>query len=86
MKPLAFNSTPLIYITKIGLSQIFEELEDEKLTSLSVKREVVDEGKRKGVADAMILERLFEKGIFKVVKPENKFFRNSFADKWTSRE
>jgi hypothetical protein len=57
VKPLVFNATPLIYLTKVGLSRIFEELKDEKLTSPSVKREVVDEGKRKGVADAIILEQ-----------------------------
>jgi len=74
MKPLVFNSTPLIYITKIGLSRIFEELKGEKLTSPSVKHEVVDEGKRKGVADAIILDRLFQKGVFKVVKPGNASF------------
>ncbi|MCS7114433.1 MAG: DUF3368 domain-containing protein [Candidatus Bathyarchaeota archaeon] len=74
MKPLVFNSTPLIYITKIGLSRIFEELKDEKLTSPSVKREVVDEGKRKGVADAVILDKLFQKDVFKVVKPKNTSF------------
>ncbi|MBX5321274.1 MAG: DUF3368 domain-containing protein [Candidatus Bathyarchaeia archaeon] len=71
MKPLVFNSTPLIYITKIGLSRIFEELKGEKFTSPSVKREVVDKGKRKGLADAIILEKLFQKDIFKVVKPRN---------------
>ena len=74
MKPLVFNSTPLIYITKIGLSRIFEELKGEKLTSSTVKREVVDEGKRKGIADAIILENLFQKGVLKIVKPKNTSF------------
>ncbi|MGB9959705.1 MAG: DUF3368 domain-containing protein [Candidatus Bathyarchaeales archaeon] len=74
MKPLVFNSTPLIYITKIGLSRIFEELEGEKLTSPSVKSEVVDEGKRKGVVDAILLDKLFQNDYFKVVKPESTSF------------
>ena len=74
MKPLVFNATPLIYLTKVGLSKIFEELKDEKLTSPSVKREVVDEGKRKGVADAIILDKLFLKGVFKVVEPKDEGF------------
>ncbi|MEM3693160.1 MAG: DUF3368 domain-containing protein [Candidatus Bathyarchaeia archaeon] len=74
MRPLVFNSTPLIYITKIGWRRIFEELEGEKLTSPSVKREVVDEGKCKGVADAIILDKLFQKDIFKVVNPKNTSF------------
>lgn len=78
MKLLVFNSTPLIYITKVGLSIIFEKLEGEKLTSPTVKHEVVDGGKRKGVADAIILDELFQKNIFKVVKPENAIFLETF--------
>jgi len=77
VKPLVFNATPLIYLTKVGLSRIFEQLKDEKLTSPSVKREVVDEGKRKGVADAIILEKLFLKGVFKIVEPKDKNFLES---------
>ncbi|MEJ5327430.1 MAG: DUF3368 domain-containing protein [Candidatus Bathyarchaeia archaeon] len=77
MKKLVFNATPLIYLTKIGLSRIFEELKDEKLTSPSVKREVVNEGKRKGVADAIILDKLFLKGVFKIVEPKDKNFLES---------
>ena len=77
MKPLVFNATPLIYLTKVGLSKIFEELKDEKLTSPSVKREVVDEGKRKGVADAIVLDKLFLKCVFKVVEPKDKNFLES---------
>jgi len=74
VKPLVFNATPLIYVTKIGLSKIFEELKDEKLTSPHVKREVVDEGKRKGVSDAIILEKMFKNDVFKVVEIKNKNF------------
>jgi len=74
VKPLVFNATALIYLTKMGLSKIFEELRGEKLTFPSVKREVVDEGKSKGVADAIILDKLFLKGVFKVVEPKDKNF------------
>jgi len=74
VKPLVFNATPLIYLTKIGLSKIFEELKNEKLTSPSVKREVVDEVKRKGIADAIVLDKLFLKGVFKIVEPKDKVF------------
>jgi predicted nucleic acid-binding protein len=61
----------------VGLIRIFEQLKDEKLTSPSVKREVVDEGKRKGVADAIILDKLFLKGVFKIVEPKDKNFLES---------
>lgn len=72
MKPLVFNSTPLIYLTKIGLSKVFEDLKNEKYTSPKVKREVVDKGKSKGVPDALILEKMFESNVFKVIEPKDK--------------
>lgn len=74
MKLLVFNSTPLIYLTKVGLSKIFENLKGEKVTSQEVKREVVDEGKRKGVPDAVVLEKLFSSKVFRVVEPTDKEF------------
>ena len=80
MKPLVFNATPLIYITKVGLSKIFEDLKDEKLTSPHVKREVVDEGKRKGVPDAIILEKMFTNNVFKVVDTKDEEFLESLLE------
>jgi len=80
VKPLVFNATPLIYITKIGLSKIFEELKDEKLTSPHVKREVVDEGKRKGVPDAIILGKMFKNNVFKVTETKNQKFLESLLE------
>jgi len=80
VKPLVFNATPLIYPTKVGLSNVFEDLKGEKLTSPSVKREVVDEGKRKGIPDAIILEKLFKTALFKVVEPRNKKFLASLLE------
>ena len=74
MKPLVFNSTPLIYLSKAGLSGIIEILQDEKLTSPLVKIEVVNTGKQKGVPDAFALEKLFEKGVFKLCNPKDKLF------------
>jgi len=80
VKSLVFNSTPLIYLTKIGLSKILEDLQNEKLTSSHVKREVVDEGKRKGVPDAIILEKLFQNAVFKIAEPKNKEFLASLLE------
>jgi predicted nucleic acid-binding protein len=74
VKPLVFNSTPLIYIVKIGLSNIFEALNSENLTSPQVKKEIVDKGKLKGVPDAIVLEKLFENNVFRVVKPKDQEF------------
>jgi predicted nucleic acid-binding protein len=74
LKPLVFNSTPLIYLSKSGLSGIIENLQEEKLTSPLVKAEVVDKGKQKGVPDAIALEKLFENGVFKLCNPKDKLF------------
>jgi len=79
LKPLVFNSTPLIYLAKAGLSGIIEKLSEEKLTSLLVKAEVVDEGKQKGVPDAIVLEKLFEKGVFNLYNPIDKLFLMSLS-------
>lgn len=70
MKPLVFNATPLIYITKVGLGKVFEDLGNEKLTSPQVKREVVGAGKGKGIPDAIILEKMFQNNVFKVTPPK----------------
>jgi len=74
LKPLVFNSTPLIYLSKAGLSGIIENLQEEKLTSPLVKVEVVDKGKQKGVPDAIALEKLFENGVFRLCNPKDKLF------------
>jgi predicted nucleic acid-binding protein len=74
VKLLVFNSTPLIYLAKVGLSKILEDLKGEKVTSPEVKREVVDEGKRKGVPDAIVLEKLFSSKVFRVVEPKDQEF------------
>jgi len=74
VKKLVFNSTPLIYLAKVGLCKVLEDLKGEKVTSPEVKREVVDEGKRKGVPDAVVLEKLFDGKVFQVVEPKDKEF------------
>jgi len=74
LKRLVFNSTPLIYLAKVGLSKVLEDLKGEKVTSPEVKRGVVDEGKRKGVPDAFVLEKLFNSKVLQVVEPKDKEF------------
>ena len=80
MKPLVFNSTPLIYLSKAGLSGIIESLKGEKLTSPLVKAEVVDKGKLKGVPDAIALEKLFDNGVFKLCKPKDTAFLSRLSE------
>jgi predicted nucleic acid-binding protein len=79
MKLLVFNSTPLIYLSKAGLTKIIENLRAEKLTSPLVKQEVVDKGKLKGVPDAIALEKLFDRGVFKLCEPKDKAFLSQLS-------
>jgi len=65
-----FNSMPLIYLSKVSLSWVFEELKGEKLIPETVYFEVVVKGKEKGEIDAFIVDELIGKNIFKVVKVE----------------
>lgn len=71
MKLVVLNSTPLIYIAKIGLTPLLADLKLEKLTSPLVKYEVVDRGKDIGAPEAIILEDLFKKRIIKVAEPKD---------------
>lgn len=74
MKPIILDATPLIYLTKAGLTKILEELKEEKITSPQVKREVVDEGKNKGIPDAIVLEKMFQNNVFTTKEPRDKEF------------
>jgi predicted nucleic acid-binding protein len=80
MKSLVFNSTPLIYLSKAGLSKIIEKLKEEKLTSPLVKVEVVDKGKLKGVPDAIVLEKMFDKNVFKLCEPKDTMFLSRLSE------
>lgn len=74
MKPIILDATPLIYLTKAGLSRTLEELKEEKITPPQVKREVVDEGKNRGIADAIILEKMFQNKVLTTKEPRDKEF------------
>jgi len=69
--PLIFNSTPLIYLTKVSLAIFFKDIPEEKFTTTRVFNEVVKEGKRKGAPEASLVESLFKKGIIRVVEPKD---------------
>jgi len=70
-----FDSTPLIYLSKVGLSWIFRELSGEVLIPKSVFGEVVAEGERRGDADAFIVRELVKDKIISVVDAGNEFKR-----------
>ena len=65
-----FNSTPLIYLSKVSLSWIFEELEGKKIIPRTIYFEVVIKGKERGETDAFIIDELIDRGVFNVAKVE----------------
>ncbi len=69
MKPLIFDATPLIYLTRVGLVNLIEGIRAHKFAARSVFKEVVERGKLKGLADALALSRLFEAGVIDIADP-----------------
>ena len=69
MRPLVFDATPLIYLTRIGLIRLIEAIPTSKFTTRSVFRGVVERGKAKGSADALALARLFETNKINISEP-----------------
>ncbi len=68
-----FDSSPLIYLNKVGLAWVLDELEGEKIIPPEVYEQVVTRGKTRGDADAFITERLVEQGVITVVPVESDF-------------
>ena len=70
---IVLNSTPLIYLAKVGLISIIEGTEDDLLIPGLVFDEVVTVGKQRGDADSFILEECIKRGTIKIVDPASKF-------------
>ena len=68
-----FNSSPLIYLNKVGLNWIFEQLAGEKIIPIQVYEQVITRGKIRGDADALVSDELVKKGVIKVVTIKNDF-------------
>jgi len=68
-----FDSSPVIYLNKVGLAWVLEELEGEKIVPPAVYEQVVPRGKARGDADALLTERLVEQGVITVVPVESDF-------------
>jgi predicted nucleic acid-binding protein len=75
-KPLVFDSTPLIYLTKASLAELLKDISEQKFTTASVFEEVVREGKKKRAPEASLLETLFKEEIIKVHNISNKGYLN----------
>ncbi len=70
---IVFDSTPLIYLAKVGLISIIEETGENLLIPQSVFEEVVTVGKQRGDADSFIVEELIKRETVKLVDPINRF-------------
>jgi predicted nucleic acid-binding protein len=68
-----FDSSPLIYLNKVGLEWVLEELEGDKIVPPEVYEQVVTRGKARGDADALLTEQLVEQGVITVVPVESDF-------------
>ena len=71
MKPLIFDATPLIYLTRIGLGNLFETIPGPKFASRSVFTEVVEHGRARGHADALALAQIFDVKAIGIVDPSD---------------
>src|SRR3989304_2895928 len=71
-KPLIFDSTPLIYLTRVSLAKFFRDISEEKFTTTRVFNEIVQEGKKRGAPEASLLESLFKEEIISVRNPNEK--------------
>ena len=68
---IVLNATPLIYVTKIGFSWVFEKLGElgvKIIVPETVYQEVVTIGKEKGFSDAIIVDELVKKNVFEIKK------------------
>jgi predicted nucleic acid-binding protein len=79
-KPLVLNSTPLIYLTRVSLTTLFTNLNEDKITTSKVYHEVVVQGKKKGSPEALLLEKLFKKKMLIIHEPTNKEFMKTLVE------
>jgi len=72
MQILVLNSTPMIYLAKVNALELLEKLPEKKVIPNSVYEEVVTKGKKRGAADALLIEKAIDRGILEVREVKNK--------------
>ncbi len=80
MKPLVFDATPLIYLGKVNLIEKVKHFPEEKYTTKSVYREVVEEGKKSGRPEVFLIEALISSGVIQIKNPSNKHYINHLRE------
>lgn len=76
MRPFIFDATPLIYLGKVSLIENIRHFPENKYTTRSIYKEVVEEGKARGKPEAFIIENFIENGIMEIKEPSNKKYIN----------
>ncbi len=72
---LVFDSTPLIYFGRTNILDKITKLKGEKFIPLSVYKEVVETGVRKGKEDAYLVKSLVSQGLFSIEKGQDKIMK-----------
>ena len=68
---IKINGSSLIYSIKLNLINEIKELYKEIIISPTVKREVIDQGKKKGKPDALVAENYLHQNKIKIHTPSN---------------
>ncbi len=71
---IATNSSTLISLAKIGRLDMLKEMKSEIISPEFVYKETVEEGKRKQIMDALLIEKVFVENTIKTRKIEKKFW------------
>lgn len=72
---LIFDATPLIYLAKIDKLLLLDKIKEKKIIPQKVYEEVVEEGKKKGIADAFIIQKSIDEKVFTIkMVPKNSFY------------
>ena len=72
-RPLIFDSTPLIYIVRVSLSNLLREIEEPKITTTSVYNELL-KGETLGKPEATTVRGLIEEKTIKLQDPRDRGF------------
>ncbi len=76
---LVLNSTPLIYLAKVNVLELLEKLPEKKVIPGTVHQEVVVKGKKRGAADALLIEKVLDRRVLEVKEVKNKKFLQTLS-------
>lgn len=77
---LVLNSTPLIYLAKINILHLLEKLPENLVAPHSVHEEVVIKGRKKGVPDAILVEKIVGRGVIELRAARDKKFLRTLLE------